>query len=59
MTATRMLRVRVEGAAQEAAAFADALARAGVVIGRSRGYEGRGARRDVRIYLEVDATRRP
>lgn len=50
-----MLKIRVEGLPEEAAAFAEALERAGVVLERSRPYANRGASKYVRLYLDVEA----
>lgn len=53
-----MVRVRVQGPPAEVASFADALCRAGVVLGRSRPYANRGGGRLVRVYLEAEAPTR-
>ena len=50
-----MLRLRVEGEPDEAAALADALERAGIVLERSRPRPNRGSSQLVRVYLKVEA----
>lgn len=50
-----MLKLRITGTPEEAAALADALEATGRVLERSRPYANRGSSSYVRIYMDVDA----